>query len=72
MYDTNFEKRGSRAFKRGIMCADTMIIKGMTVNQRLNILSFQNSAKFGIKCMTPFLKRGDQELSNEVSCVQIK
>ena len=33
MYDTIFEKKRSRAIKRGIICADTMIIKGVTVNQ---------------------------------------
>ena len=32
----------------------------------LYFLIFQNSAKFGIKHMTAFLKRADQELSNEV------
>ena len=38
MNDTIFEKRRSRAFKQGIICADTMIIKGVTANQSSDII----------------------------------
>ena len=30
------------------------------------MIILSNFLKFGIKCMTAFLKRADQELSNEV------